>query len=769
MRRTPTATHWGSYEAVTRDGQVVALEPLDGDREPSPIAAGMASAQRDAVRIAAPMVRRGWLENGPGAGPRGGDPFVEVGWDEALDLVAADLARVKERHGNASIYAGSYGWASAGRFHHAQSQLRRFLDLHGGCTTKVGSYSTGTLEVILPHVIGGAPRSVDFRAPAWSELAEHGELIVSFGGLPLRNAQVNPGGVGRHEVAGWQRRCREAGVELVCVSPLRTDASAWTDAHWLAPRPGTDTALVLALIHTLIVEDRHDEAFARRCCVGFDELRAAVLEQGRDADWAAEVCELEAEAIRALARRIAERRTLIAVTWSLQRADHGEQLYHAAVALAALSGSLGRPGGGFAAGFAAEQRIGTSRGSWPIAAVPREGDPIDSFIPVARITDMLLGPGEPFDYDGRRLTFPDIRLVYWAGGNPFHHHQDLNRFLGAWQRLETVVVHDSWWNATARHADVVLPMATALERDDFACGAADRWLLAMHKATEPPGSARTDHAAFAGLAERLGFGAAFTEGRSEREWVEHLYARSRSSLAELGVEVPDFATFWERGRVELPEPPSDGLGDFARLREDPDAHPLATPSGRIELRSERIAGYGYDDSPGLPTWFEPAEWLGSPLAERFPLHLLSPQPARRLHSQYDNGKHSRAGKIAGREPILIHPDDAAARGIADGDVVRVFNDRGACLAGARVTDAIRPGVVQLATGAWYDPQEPGVPGSLELHGNPNVLTLDKGTSRLAQGSSAQTALVEIERYDGEPPPVRAFEPPQVVAPTRPTG
>ena len=153
-------------------------------------------------------------------------------------------------------------------------------------------------------------------------------------------------------------------------------------------------------------------------------------------------------------------------------------------------------------------------------------------------------------------------------------------------------------------------------------------------------------------------------------------------------------------------------------------------------------------------WLPPTEWLGSPLAERFPLHLVSGQPERRLHSQFDNGSYSRAGKVAGREPVLINTSDAARRGIAAGDVVRLFNDRGQCLAGAVVSDEIRPGVVRLSTGAWYDPVEPG---GLDLHGNPNVLTPDRGTSSLAQGPSAHSCLVELERAAPDQPAVRVFD------------
>jgi biotin/methionine sulfoxide reductase len=197
-------------------------------------------------------------------------------------------------------------------------------------------------------------------------------------------------------------------------------------------------------------------------------------------------------------------------------------------------------------------------------------------------------------------------------------------------------------------------------------------------------------------------------------------------------------------------------------RDDPDANRLPTPSGRIEIFSSTIHSFGYDDCVGHPAWYEPAEWLGSKLAKRYPLHLISHQPSTRLHSQYDHGSVSLAYKIQGREALTIHPQDAAARGIEAGAVVRVYNDRGACLAGVIVDDAVRPGVIVLPTGAWYDPLVPGEIGTLEKHGNPNVLTLDKGTSRLTQGCSAHTCLVEVEKFEGELPAITAFDLPEFV-------
>ncbi len=226
--------------------------------------------------------------------------------------------------------------------------------------------------------------------------------------------------------------------------------------------------------------------------------------------------------------------------------------------------------------------------------------------------------------------------------------------------------------------------------------------------------------------------------------------------------MPNFDAFWEAGYFASPLPESPPVL-YEKFRDDPETHALSTPSGRIEIFSSTIDGFGYDDCPGHPTWLEPAEWLGSEKARTYPLHLLSNQPTARLHSQLDCGEVSQTAKVADREGIWLNPEDAAARGIQDGDVVRVHNDRGACLAGAIVSDTIRPGVVNLSTGAWFDPVDPAKIGSLDKHGNPNTLTLDKGTSKLAQSPAAQTALVEVERFEEKAPDITAFAPPAIEA------
>ena len=249
-----------------------------------------------------------------------------------------------------------------------------------------------------------------------------------------------------------------------------------------------------------------------------------------------------------------------------------------------MLGQIGLPGGGFGFGYGSMNRMGQGRS--PVAALNRPigRSPINSYIPVARISDLLLHPGETIDYNGQRITFPEIKLIYWCGGNPFHHHQDINRLVQAWQRPETVIVHEIFWTPTARYADIVLPATTTLERNDIA-SSPDRYMFAMHHAIDPVGEARNDFDIFADVGERLGFREDFTEGRSEMEWLRHLYEIVRQQAARHGIERPDFETFWEQGYVADPVATHyDYLSDY---RADPDGKKLKTPSGKIEIFSEQ--------------------------------------------------------------------------------------------------------------------------------------------------------------------------------------
>ena len=761
MQEFRSAAHWGAFTALVENGRLVGTRPFEHDPEPNELNEAWPEMLYAPHRIAEPMVRRGWLR-GRGRGGhrdlRGEDSFVPVSWDRALGLVADELRRVRAEYGSASVFGGSYGWSSAGKLHHARTLLHRFMAVTGGCTGQVTNYSFGAGMVLMPHLLGSV-QAVAGPQTEWDAIFAHCEEFVAFGGLPAKNWKVQYGGSGLHTFGAVTERARRSPVRFTSISPQRTDTVDALGAEWLPIRPGTDTALVLALAYAAERDGATDRAFLDRYCTGFDRVRPYLTGEAdgvpKSPGWAAGITGVPAERIEALARQLRGRRVMLTASWSLQRAEHGEQPFWALVTLAAMLGQIGLPGCGVAFGYGSGNEAGGPDYATPTPGMPVPPRPGDLKIPVARVADMLLNPGGRVDFNGEVLTFPDTRLVYWAGGNPFHHHQDLRRLRDAFRRPDTVVVHEPWWTATACHADIVLPATTPLERNDIAGSSKDPFLLAMHKAVEPVGGARDDFTIFAELGERLGAGRAFTDGRDEMGWLRHLWAGTVRRLGARGIEAPGFDAFWEQGWFRLPEP-NTTLTLLAPFRADPDGAPLRTPSGRIELFSETIAGFGYPGLPGHAVWNPPGEWLGA--AGEFPLHLLSPQPADKLHSQLDGSAGTRRATVAGRAALTINAADAAARGIRDGEVVRVWNSRGACLAGARVTEDVMQGVVCLPTGAAVS-----FSGALDTHGNPNVLTRDIGTSRLGQGCAAQTCLVEVARFEGVPPDVAAFDPPPVEA------
>ncbi|MEM8702163.1 MAG: molybdopterin-dependent oxidoreductase, partial [Pseudomonadota bacterium] len=742
------------------DGRIVSVAPHPNDPDPSPINGNIASSLNGRARVMGPAVGKGWLENGPGPSERGREPFVEVSWEEMIGLLAGELTRVKQTYGNGAIFAGSYGWSSAGRFHHAQSQLKRFLNTQGGFVRSEGNYSYNAALGLMPFILGNFRDHVA-GATRWPVVAENTNLVVAFGGLAHRNSQVSDGGIAMHRKTRNLEKCAEAGVRFVNFSPLRSDVAEVVDAEWLAPRPGTDVAVMMGLAHTLLEEDLHDREFLKRYTVGFEHLENYLLGTAdgvaKTAAWAALRSGIPEERLRMLAREMARGRTMISCAASLQRADYGEQPLWMTVALAAMLGQIGLPGGGFTIGYAVNGNIGNMERLFRPGALPQGENPIADFIPVSMTSDMLLNPGGEYSYLGKTRKFPDAKMVWWAGGNPFHHHQDLNRLRTAFARPETVIVNEINWTATARHADIVLPVAATPERTDFGAGKSDNALVPMPACVAPPGEARTEFDIYSALSKRLGTMDEFCDGLDERGWLSRLWEETVAAATGHGITLPDWDSFIAGDAVMLPDPSPQQVF-LSEFRQDPDTWPLPTPSGRIELFSNTIAEMRLADCPGHASWFEPRDWQ---LADRdsHPLALLSGQPGTRLHSQLDNGATSLAAKVSQREPVLINPIDAAKRGILDGDVVELFNNRGRCLAGARVTKDIRQGCVFLWTGAWYDPDFDD-PDHRDRHGNPNVLTHDLRTSSLTQSTAAHSAQVELRRLDGHPGSVEAHEPPR---------
>jgi biotin/methionine sulfoxide reductase len=758
-QRIPHCAHWGAFWAVVENGRLIDIEPFEKDPAPSPIIQAVKDWLDPAVRIHQPMVREGWLEKrerSDRAG-RGKERFVPVSWGDATRLVAGEIDRVRTTYSNDAIYAGSYGWTSAGRFHHAQSQVKRLLNLVGGYTGHRDTYSYGAGAVIARHVMGNDDDYLGAGATL-ETVADHSEVLLIFGSLSGRTGQVEAGGVARHLLDTYLKRIAERGTRVVLISPRRDDTPAWLNAEWWPIRPGTDAALLLGLAGEVVAAGRHDADFLARCCSGADRFLAYLAGDAdgtpKRAAWASQITGLDTDAIRALAAQIAGKRTFVSMSWSLQRAVHGEQPWWAGVALASVTGQIGKPGGGVAFGFGSTGGTGATRTLSRGPSMSQGNKPNASFIPVARIADLLLNPGALFTYEGRSYQYPDIRMVYWAGGNPFHHHQDLNRLSRAWQRPDTIVVQEPLWTATARRADIVLPASTSLERNDIAGNWRSDHLIAMRKVVEPLGEARSDFEIMRGIAAELGVEAGFTEGRDEMGWVRHLYERSaEDARARNGTVLPDFDAFWETGSVEVPV--RTGYVHLADFREDPAAHPLKTESGRIVLHSATLAALDYADCPPHPAWLEPPEWIGGAKAKSYPFHLISAQPNSRLHSQIDYGRVSQAEKQSGREAVMLNPADASRLGLKEGHTAVLSNDRGRCLAGVRLSADVREGVAVLPTGAWFAPVETA-DGVIENAGNPNALTLDVSSSAFSGGCSAHTCLVAIARYTGNlAPPVTA--------------
>ncbi len=758
-------THWGTYRAHFSESGLAALEPLVEDPDPSLIVKGMLAAQEAPSRIRSPSLRAGFLERVTkglepcGAnGGRGTEAFVELPWDEALDIAASEIDRIRKTHGNQAIFGGSYGWASAGRFHHALSQIHRFLNAAGGYTSSVQNYSYAAGDVIIQHVLGDR-RGLAFGQTTWPKIVAHTETLVLFGGLPRKNAQINGGGLSKHILREQLDATAARGTRIISISPIRDDTEVY-GAEWWPIRPGTDVALMLGIAHELVTSGKLDRKFLERYTTGFEPFEAYLTGQNdgvaKSPDWAANTTGLKASQITELAHHMSETRTFIMMAWALQRARFGEQPYWMTVTLAAMLGQIGLPGGGFGFGYASVNGIGNPSHTAGVPALSQLKNPISEFIPVARIADALLNPGGTYQYNGQCRTYPDLRMISWAGGNPFHHHQDLHRLHEAWQQPETILINESWWTATARRADIVFPVATALERNDIVTSGRDSFLTPSHQMRKPYAESRSDYEIFAGLSKRLGCADTYTEGRDEENWLRLMYNTAQSSNAA-GVDLPNFDTFWSGGPIYLQPKEEDTNHDLlADYRVDPDTNALCTPSGRIEIFSETIADFGYDDCPGHPTWMASEKWQGA--GTRFPLHLISNQPKTKLHSQYEAGPYAQANKIAGRERLRMCTAEAEKRELTDGQVILVFNDVGACLAGLEISDDIRLGVAQISTGAWFDPDlaEPGQP---EKSGNPNTLTRDCGASQLSQGVSAMSCMVEIEVFTGYLPAITVFDQP----------
>lgn len=764
-----TASRWGVVRGHVKGGKLVHLTPFEHDYGPSMNINGLAELPYSPSRIRYPMVRESWLKEGPASRERRGeDKFVRVTWDKALELVAGEINRVYDQYGPSAVFGRSYGWMSTGKVNAAINLQQRLLNLRGGFIQCVNSYSTAAISRILPYVVGtGDPRST-----SWDVVLEKSERVVLWGCDPLVTNDVD-WLTTLHNSCGYFRALKAKGTKTIAINPLLPDTAEYLGSEWIAPRPGTDCAMMLGMIHELVRTKKADTEFLTTRCHGWERLRDYVLgkEDGveKTPAWAAQECGVPAERIASLAHELQEHRTMIMMGWGIQRIQYGEQSHWMGFALAAALGQIGLPGGGIGTNYQYSNGgsplcTGPFLGGVTSAAKPVNPPKVEwkgsRTIPVARFVDCFLNPGKTIDFNGTKVTYPEVRLVMWAGGNPFAHQPDTMKLERAWKRPETIIVTDCVWSATARHADIVLPAATVFEHNDITnIGTySNDGIVAMQQAIEPQWESRSDYWIFSELAGRLGLREEFTHGLDEMGWIRRLYGDAKKAGDRAGVNLPEFDDFWRKGYVLFDVKEKDRqYVAFEAFRKDPKANALSTESGLIQLFSEKIDGYGYKDCLGHPAYFVPTEGVNTKTKET-PLALMACKSRYRMHSQLDGTVSHDFADIEDREPCWINPKDAKDRGIASGDVVLVKNRRGAILAGAYVTERVQPGVVVVHHGAWFDPQN--VDGErIDVHGNSNTLTMDEPTSALACGNIASTALVEVSKWTKDLPHVNVYEQP----------
>src|SRR3989449_1251063 len=646
-------------------------------------------------------------------GPRGSGQFERISWDEALDEVARQLRRRRDPYGPAAIL-GCSRTGSLSALHNARATAQRLLHMLGGCT-ELWSNISAEAEVFSVHMTYGA--EADYKSGG-REPTDYinSRLIVMWGWSP------GDGTFGTGTLQ-YLKLAKKHGTRIVCVDPRRTRTSHDLADEHLFIRPATDTAALLAMAYVIVTEGLHDQAFLDRHVLGFDD---AHLPEGAPAgasyrsyllglsdgvrktpEWAAAITGMPAETIRRLAIEYATSKpAALHCGYAPGRTIHGEQFHRAAYALCAITGSVGTPGGNSGVSNGA-----TGRGG--VTYMPAGPNPANARVATPLLADVLAR--------GKAGGYPaDIKLVYSVAGDLFNQAPNVAKTLAAAENLEFMVVHDHFMTPTARYADIVLPATTFWERNDVHTpwAGAGHYVIYMKQALAPMYECRNDFDICADLASRLGL-----EGysdKTEEQWLREITKDT----------IDDFDAFRAQGLARLPAP--DDAMAFAKEIRDPERHPFSTPSGKIEIYSMTLAAkpdpYGLGPIPPIPTWIPPAT------DPRHPLRLVTPKSRARTHSIHDNQP---ILARADRDDVWIHPTDAAARGIVNGQPVRAFNARGTTVLPAHVTDRIAPGVVSIKEGAWFVLDTTGQ----DTHGCSNLLTADQASP--AGASTYNTCSVDV--------------------------
>ncbi|EPS2707842.1 dimethylsulfoxide reductase subunit A [Cronobacter turicensis] len=686
-------------------------------------------------------------------GKRGEGKFARISWEEALDTIAQGMKRIISEYGNEAIYlnygTGTLGGTLTRSWPPGKTLIARLMNCCGGYLNHYGDYSSAQIAAGLNYTYGGW---ADGNSP--SDIA-NSKLVVLFGNNP-GETRMSGGGVTYY----LEQARAKSQARMIVIDPRYTDTAAGREDEWIPIRPGTDAALAAAIAWVLITENYVDQPFLDNYCVGYDEktlppgapanghYKAYILGDGPDNTaktpaWAAPITGIPEARIIKLAREIGEAKpAFIAQGWGPQRHSNGELACRAIAMLPILTGNVGIHGG----------NSGAREGSFalPFERMPTLENPVQTSISMFTWTDAIeRGPSMTATADGVRgkekLDVPIKMIWNYAGNCLINQHSHINRtheILQDDKKCELIVVIDCHMTASARYADILLPDCTASEQMDFALDASCgnmAYVIFADRAIAPRFECRTIYDITSALAVRMGVGEQFTEGRTQEGWLRYLYAQSRRAIPEL----PDFDTFRKQGIFKLRDPQGHHVA-YQAFRENPAANPLDTPSGKIEIYSSALADIAArwqlpagDVIHPLPVYSPGFEQVSDPLRAQYPLQLTGFHYKSRTHSTYGNVDVLQA---ACRQQIWINPQDAQARGINDGDPVRVWNARGEARIEAKVTPRIMPGVVALGEGAWYQPDAQGI----DHAGSINVLTTQR-PSPLAKGNPSHSNLVQLAR------------------------
>lgn len=687
------------------------------------------------------------------AGNRGEDKWEEITWEEAFDTIASELKRVKETYGNEALWY-HYGSGSTGGNITKRGTWPRLLNTYGGYLGQYGDYSTAQITAAYPYFYG------EWVSSNSLEDAQFSRLQVMFGNNPLET-RMSGGG----ELGVVQKVRKDFHIKTIVIDPRYSETALAAGDEWVPLRPGTDAALVAGLIHVMVEEGLHDQDFLDKYCVGFDEdhmpdgvpknnsYLSYIHGKGEDGvektpEWAADITGVPADRIRQLAREIAGTKPCaITQGWGPQRNATGENSARAIFLLAAATGNIGIQGGGTGA-----REGNTTLPVKPFPLYDGEEPPVTTMISCFNWIDAIdHGPEMTATNAGVRgkdqLEVGIKLMVVNASNTLTNQHNDLNKTyetLSDTSKCEFIVVIDHQHTDTAKWADILLPSTTNFEEFDMIPGAScgdTGWVIWGQQAIDPLYDTKTGYEMCTEIAKRLGIEDEFTQGRTQDEWRQYLWEQTKENVPELpSPEELEELGIWRKHA----DTPFISLKEF---REDPEANPVSTDSGKLEIFSKKLYDmnkvWEFDDEldrlAALPEQVLTYEDWYAARAEgaKYPLQLMGHHYKGRTHSSYANLPRN---KEAHPQKAWINPADAQVRGIENGDLVDVFNDRGRMRIPALVTPRIAPGIVSVPQGAWYDPNTDGI----DEGGCINLLT-KYHPSPLAKGNPANTALVEVEK------------------------